>query len=691
MAFLSRRSGPRRVGSGVASGRARFFALASRGLPLALMLVAALVPASAAAQPERRPLLLTGKQSLYQRVLSRPGATLVARPHAGATVIESALAPFTVFYVYARQQEAGQDWVQVGGDSFGGIAGWLRGEQVLEWKQSLTVAFKEPLGRDRVLLFGDRGSLKSLIDRHDVVAYHRLTREAERGALAVDSPVVAIQPRAHVDIQQDFYLVPILGHEQVFLGAEPALLLQVASVPLVGSSASTPVAETSAPAPPASAGGSGYRSGIVFVVDSTLSMGPYIDRTRQAVRRIYEALQAADLGRRVSFGLIGYRDSLAAAPGLGYLAETFATLDEGVDAETFFERVNRVTSATVSSRGFIEDAYAGVKRAIDEIDWSGYDARYVVLITDAGARRADDPLSATGLDAESLRQLALDKGVAVWVLHLLTPQGRRNHASAAEQYRRLSHFPGIGDFHYPVPMGSVDEFGRVLEIVAGQIKDQVSETARGLPPELPPAVAAIEPDPLRQFQAKVAKLGYALRMRYLARAEGVGVPEVFDAWLVDRQFADPVQRSLEVRALLTRDQLSDLQYVLKRVLEAAEEGLLSPRTFLDDLKSLAATISRDPTAAGRSTRAAGESQNLADLGYMREYIEDLPYTGEIMNLSLDVWEQWPAREQLDFLHRLESKVNYYEAVHDNLDLWVSLDGGPISGDSVFPIALSRLP
>ena len=119
--------------------------------------------------------------------------------------------------------------------------------------------------------------------------------------------------------------------------------------------------------------------------------------------------------------------------------------------------------------------------------------------------------------------------------------------------------------------------------------------------------------------------------------------------------------------------------------------MLSPRTFLDDLKSLAATISRDPTAAGRSTRSAGESQNLADLGYMREYIEDLPYTGEIMNLSLDVWEQWPAREQLDFLHRLESKVNYYEAVHDNLDLWVSLDGGPISGDSVFPIALSRLP
>ena len=35
--------------------------------------------------------------------------------------------------------------------------------------------------------------------------------------------------------------------------------------------------------------------------------------------------------------------------------------------------------------------------------------------------------------------------------------------------------------------------------------------------------------------------------------------------------------------------------------------------------------------------------------------------------------------------------NYYEVLHDHTDLWVSLDGGPISGDSVFPIALEMLP
>ena len=77
--------------------------------------------------------------------------------------------------------------------------------------------------------------------------------------------------------------------------------------------------------------------------------------------------------------------------------------------------------------------------------------------------------------------------------------------------------------------------------------------------------------------------------------------------------------------------------------------------------------------------------------HMREYIEDLPYTGEVMGLSLDDWQSWSTREQIGFLHRLEEKVSYYRALHDHTDLWVSLDGGPVGGDSVYPVPLEMLP
>ena len=630
------------------------------------------------------PLLMAGKKTLYQRVLARPEAYLHSQPTSRAEQTY-AVAPFTIFYVYERKRIEGVEWVKVGHEKRNRTLGWIPADRLIDWKQTLTVAFKDPLGHDRVLLFKDRESLRNIVEGRDLFGYELLYRKAAAGEVSEKSPVIAIQPKAYVDVVEDFYLVPITQHEDVYIGEEQGLLLQVATLPK-----QEPQTKLSEPKQAPQQVTTDYRSAIVFVIDSTISMGPYIDRTREAVHRVYDSIERYGLKNKVSFGLIAYRDNLNVAPGLEYLTRTYASLQQGTDPRTFFTGVDRVGAARVSSKGYIEDAYAGVKKAIEDIDWSGYRARYVVLITDAGARPGHDPLGQTGLNAEALRQLAFDKNLSIWTLHLRTPEGRADHSSAEEQYRRLSHYPQIGELYYPVELGSVTDFGRALEAFASQIAQQVRDTAQGLPPALVPD----EPkdSELAEFQRKVSTLGYALRMRYLQKAAGGLIPEVFNAWLVDRDIAEPERKNLEVRVLLTRDQLSDLQHVLKKVMEATEEGVFSPSDFLDELKSVAATISRDPAATGRSTRVAGgQEQNLADLGYMREYIEDLPYKGEVMNLSLQTWEDWPAKEQLKFLHRLESKINYYQTIHDNTDLWISLDGGPVTGDSVFPVALEMLP
>jgi len=179
-------------------------------------------------------------------------------------------------------------------------------------------------------------------------------------------------------------------------------------------------------------------------------------------------------------------------------------------------------------------------------------------------------------------------------------------------------------------------------------------------------------------------------MRYIQQNRADAIPALFDAWVIDRDFDNPGERALDVRVVLTRDQLSDLHEVLQQVLYAAEEGALAPEDFLDDLKSLAATISRDPQAASGSTRASG-GQSLAELGYMRQYIEDLPYTSEVMTLDLSTWQNWSAQRQFEFMNQLESKIAYYRALHDNVDLWVPLDGGEVDGDSLYPLLLEALP
>jgi hypothetical protein len=624
-----------------------------------------------------RPLLMAGKHSLYQRVLSVPGARLADTP--GGTA-DKPVVPFTAFYVYAREQQGGAEWLEVGTSRFGARAGWLPGSDTIEWNNGLTAAFEDPAGHDRVLLFRDSDSLRRLAEQNDLATYRRLYDEAVQGRISDDSPVVAIQPAGHLDIREDFYLVPIHRYEDVYLGGVKARLLQVSSVPLAGADAGTGAAT----------GKRGYTAGLVFVIDSTLSMRPYIERTRKAVKTIFDSLDKADLLGQMNFGLVAYRDNLSAAPGLDYLVRTYVDLDEGRDARSFLSRLKTLRDASVSSRDFTEDAYAGVKQAIDGVDWTGHDARYIVLVTDAGARDADDPLSSTGLDAERLRQLAQEKGIAIFVLHLLTDAASADHAADAAQYRQLADFPGVGSLYYGVPTGDVGEFGRVLDALAGQITGQVRMAATNRPPPAP--VPAGDDAQLAALQERVAKLGYALRMRYLRKTADGRLPTMFDAWLLDRDFRNPQRNALDVRVLLSRDQLSDLSDVLMRVLEAAEDGLLSPQNFLSELQSLAATATRDPERLGSTTATtAGGGGSLADLGFMREYIEDLPYTGEVMGMSLDDWQSWSMQEQIAFVNRLEDKVSYYRALHDHTDLWISLDGGPVSGDSVYPIKLEQLP
>ena len=686
-----------------------------------LLLVALLAPFAGPLHAADKPLLMEGKKTLYQRVLSVPDARLYEIPVGSAE--SSEIVPFSVLYVYQK----GSDWLEVGYDSFGGTAGWVKRDEAIAWNQALTVSFKNPQDIQRVMMFSEKDELQRLVEDYDQAGYQSLYDAIVEDEIPADSPVIAIQPEAHLDIRENFYLVPIKQHEDVYLGNEQARLLQVASVPLADETApdaapAKPVvvedgaaSEVSASAAEAPAGRRSYRSGIHFVIDSTQSMGPYIDRTRAAVRRVYEVIEQQNLGDQVNFALTAYRDNTEERPELEYLTRRYASLQQGGDVDQFFSRVDTLTPAETSSRDFREDAYAGVKAAIEESDWSAYDARYIVLVTDAGPRVSHDSLGATRLSAQALRQLALDKGVSIWVLHLRTPAENADHESAEALYKELSYFPGIGDFYYGVRLGEVDEFGTVLETLARQITNQVMATTNGLPPipleqaPQPVQVAAPEPQPaepqpapvvepepeaapstqLAELQSRVAKLGNALRMRYLQKESGAPPPAVFDAWMVDRDFSNPERPVVDVRVLLTRDQLSDLKNVMQQVLELAEEGVLSPQNFIDDLKSLAATVSRDPSSVAGSTSGAGA--NLAEMGYMREYIEDLPYTGEVMGLTLETWEEWSAKVQIEFMHRLESKINYYQALHDHTDLWVTPGGGPVNGNSVFPVALELLP
>lgn len=642
--------------------------------------------APAAPAGERQALLIPGKQTLQQRVITRPGAILVREP--GAAAGEAQL-PFSVFYVYGRRPESGtSEWLEVGRSSRGQPDGWIKAEQAIEWYQNLTLAFNNPAQRERVMFFRSRDDVFNLLSGADGAQRARQLRTdalAGRG----DGTVVAMEPDAFVDISRRFYLLPILQAERVTLQTgNSAPLLEVASIPL-----------TQDPTPPPrqpqqdQAAMRNFSVGVAFVVDTTLSMDPYIERVRQSIRRVIERIRGnADVGTRFRFALIGYRNSTQAVPQLQYVSRVFANFEDFRDPQRFMSLIQQMEATSVDSGNFDEDAMAGMRSAIDDLKWDDFGGRYIVLVTDAGARRANDPFSTTRLGPAEVSNLARLRGIATYVLHLLTPAGARanDHAQARVQYETLSNWPGVGSLYFPVPDGSLADFGQQVDALTDSLVRQVTEaTGAGIQPQQRAAAPAQQrPQPVQTPQQRLTEqtllVGNAMRLAYLGRLQQSAAPTLLRGWTTDRDLANSDVRSFDVRLLVTRNQLSDLAEVLTVILDQGNQTRLRPADFFNQLRSAAANMTRNPARL-----RARDAQNLGDL--LGEFLSGLPYRSEILELDQDQWLAMGASRQREVLDSMEAKLRLYGEYARRTDIWTSFDNNREPNDAVFPMPLEALP
>ena len=112
---------------------------------------------------------------LYRRVLSLPGAVLLARPDAAESAQAEDVRTFSVFYVYEVRTVAGEAWLRVGQSIQRGSEGWIAARQTEEWRNMLVMQFPERVNRRRVLFFDEERSVRTLLDS--------FRRERDVGAL----------------------------------------------------------------------------------------------------------------------------------------------------------------------------------------------------------------------------------------------------------------------------------------------------------------------------------------------------------------------------------------------------------------------------------------------------------------------------------------------------------------------------
>lgn len=615
-----------------------------------------------------RPLLMPGKKTLFQRVLSKPGAQVSGQP--GVAPSGAALPAFSVLYVYQRKAVAGGNWLEVGAASDGQRDGWLPAEQVSDWKQSLVLKFTERSGRSPVMFLREQSSLERfLADTAQArAALHKAQNEGN-----VDPQIVALEPVASAIPQDQFYLLPIFQARESFdANGQPVQLLNVASI----DPGNTPQGKVEGVA---KAGSDAFRTAIVLVVDTSVSMQPYIDRVRQVVQALHR--QIADRGDldSVSFGLVGFRSNVEKTPGLEYVAQTLVSLEEGRDPQRFLELAGQVKAAQVSSHAFNEDAFAGVMEAVEGMDWSPYAGRLILLVTDAGALRKNDPLGRTQMNEAEVREAALSKQIKIYALHLRTEAGRKNHGFAEQQYRSLTADanPQIGDLYIPVAGGDVARFGDTVAEIGSVFADRVHQARNNPLPSLP----SLQGTP--SVASKATAIGYAMQMDFLGRQSAVRAPQLITAWTSDHDLTNPSLPAFQVCVLLTKLQLNDLQQSLKLIVDAARRTQTSPKDFFQEIASASAHMSRDPTRLM-------QGGNLVEGGILGEYLDGLPYRSKSLTMTQDLWLSLSVAEQQDFIDELESKIRLYETFHNDIANWVRF-GEAQPGDALYRVPLATLP
>lgn len=647
--------------------------------------------AACATGPDRRPLRREDIGSLERRALSLPGATIHATP--GGEVVDAEPPTLSIYYVYCDRSEEG--WIEIGSNAFGKTVGWVEADRLEDWRSMVVMQFTQRgSARQRVLFFREEADLVDVV----IDAYADEVALETYDAIAAnehDADIfVAIEPATPTAFTDRPFMMPVLDWQfEMFDNGQESTLIRIAGV---NTDAEATVSDSIGKADARDVGRlqrelKEFRFGVKFVIDTTASMGPYIDLTQRAVEHFYDAFESGGALDKVSFGLLAYRDSKAHDNRIEYVTREFQKLTTDTRVEDVLSNINMAEASEVSTRGWDEDAFAGLYQAITARDWEDFDFRFIVLITDAGARSAGDPLLQNpDIDEFNIRTFARNRDIAILPLHLVTPEAVKegNIARAAEQYRVLGKTGDQNVSKYtPIETGDERSFDRKVRALADDLVESLTRAGRGRLVDAGKALEASRMATGREessdaaFRYAVVNEIFRAQMEFLGKRKGETPPRFYRAWASDRDLVDPALVSMRASVFLTRNQLSELAQSVSDIVDVSRREGDSSK-FFEELQRLAA---RTAVEGGRTGRKASTVETL-----MPDFIAALPYRSKILRMTERRWLAQGNTGRDQFVGELKRKLRAYRELEGDAGIWLDIDAGD-TGLDVTPVDLDLLP
>ena len=219
----------------------------------------------------------------------------------------------------------------------------------------------------------------------------------------------------------------------------------------------------------------------MFVIDTSISMQPYINDVRDTVRAgVRHIAKQAATNASLRFGLWGYRDDPRQTPGIEYNTKNYTPTLQPIN--DFEKTLGEVKEARASDKDYPEDVFSGMHKALTETSWRQGALRFLLLIGDAPGHELGHPQNLSGHDETTLRSFANDQKVYIMAFYIKNPRYSRFDGLAARQFRQLADNMGVqkGPTYADIPnTGERDTFNRHLQGVFAELVQIVTPAKRG--------------------------------------------------------------------------------------------------------------------------------------------------------------------------------------------------------------------
>jgi hypothetical protein len=610
------------------------------------------------------------------RVLSLHGATIYQRPDKGSRPVRSHVDQYEGFWVLDSTTEAaGQRWYQVT-ERFvpkqrpadwrqPNDAGWIAADQCIPWRRALAMKFTDLVGRDykRSLFFDPPEPVIDLMKEDPATRARRLNdiRTRFREGDAVDG-VVAMEPQVGKG-QKRVVFYPVLDFyqrahgEKLRIDGKSARLLQVAARTRAGGADGYDPERSAVP------------MDLVFVMDTTNSMKPYLENVKAATEEL--ARTSGDDALR--FGFIGYRDKKS--KGFEYEVEEFTRRTQPV-AE-FAKTLKRVKArpGALKNDDIPESVFEAIDKALQSNQWRPADeaVRVIFLVGDAPGHKG-------ALDAAGLRDKARARNIRIYAFHIKNSKvSKRFDRQSRRQYQVLSSYfpvaPGTSEKIYltAIDAGTARFRQEVLDSFRDAVAslDHVRESLR-TGKQLP----AVKPGSLSELIFQQAVL--------LMPSNSMPQEDV-QGWVSDKVLTNPDREALAPMILLTEVELTRLRDHVKELEEIGERARRGEGGTTLDFFDL---VDRNT----RFTMINPSAATFRDAFAIPLGMDQLPYKSDIMALTRQDFHN-PDRVE-DFMRALRHKLRYYDgllASRADPEIWKKLSARADREDEVVGVELYQLP